>query len=249
MEKDTIINVLHSLGYTNKEAQVYLANLEQGTVPASTLAKHATLNRVTTYETLKKLQEKGVVTVSVIKGIKHFSAIKPQALLVATQNRVEALAQAVPNLTKLASAAHNHHTVQLFEGLSGIKRAYEDTLKSKTEILGYANSKNIRQHWVGYDQEYVAKRAEKQIFFRGLSPRDAMGKRVQSEDNLYCRETRLVSQSQFSTSKLENEIKIYDGKMLIVSFEPQVFAILTESDAVYETQKQIFEIMWEHLSP
>lgn len=249
MEKDSIINVLYSLGYTNKEAQVYLANLEQGTVPASMLGKCAKLNRVTTYETLKKLQGKGIVTVSLIKGIKHFSAIEPQALLVATQNRVEALAQAVPKLTKLASTAHNQHTVQLFEGLSGIKRAYEDTLKSKTVILGYANSKNIRQHWPEYDEAYVAKRAQQKIFFRGLAPLDKMGKYVQAEDDLYFRETRLISQKQFSSRKLENEIKIYDGKMLIVSYAPEQFAILTESQAVYETQKQIFEIMWEYLSP
>jgi sugar-specific transcriptional regulator TrmB len=249
MKKDVIVGVLKSLGYSDKESRVYLANLEQGTVAASVLGIHSGLNRVTTYETLKKLQEKGVVTVSLLKGVKHFSALEPNALLVATENRVEALKQIVPSLSNFAAAARQEHSVQLFEGLTGVKRAYEETLTSKTEILGYANSKNIRQHWKNYDREYVEKRCQSQIFFRGLSTNDAVGRKVQSEDQHYHRQTRLMSHKQMSARKLENEIKIFDDKMLIVSFEPQIFAILMHSATVYETQKQIFEIMWDTMKP
>lgn len=245
MKKDSLVIILKSIGYTDKESRVYLANLEQGIVPASVLGKHANLNRVTTYETLKKLQEKGVVTISIIKGIKHFSAIAPSALFNATENRLAALKEALPALTDLTAEATQKHSVQLYEGLRGVKRAYEETLNSRTEILGYANSMNIRQHWPTYDQDYVSKRAERKIFFRGLAPNDAMGRQVAREDESFFRSTRLINQNQLSAQKLENEIKIFDNKMLIVSFEPTVFAILTESQTVYETQKQIFEIMWE----
>ncbi len=245
MNKDFILSVLKPLGYTEKEARIYVSALELGTVPASSLARQSGLNRVTTYETLKKLQEKGLVSVSVIAQIKHFTAIDPDTLLAATENRFEALKQAVPYLASIKSAENQNHTVQLFEGLDGIKRAYGETLKSKTEILGYANSKNIREHWPEYDVEYVQRRAEKQIFFRGLALDDSAGKKVQSGDSDFFRETRLIKLSRFAAKKFENEIKLFDGKMLIVSFEPHLFAILTESKTVYETQLQIFEIMWD----
>ena len=246
MKKDSLVIVLKSQGFTDKESRVYLANLEEGMVPASVLGKKAHLNRVTTYETLKKLQEKGVTTISVIKGIKHFSAIAPEALFNASENRLESLKQALPALTGLTAEATHKHSVQLYEGLKAVKRAYAETLHSRTEILGYANSKNIRSHWPSNDQDYVAKRSEKKIYFRGLAPNDAMGRKVKSEDEKYFRSTRLMNQTHFSARKLENEIKIFDNQMLIVSFEPTVFAILTKSQTVYETQKQIFEMMWEN---
>jgi hypothetical protein len=91
----------------------------------------------------------------------------------------------------------------------------------------------------------VAKRAEKKIYFRGLAPLDAAGKNVKAQDETYFREMRLINAAKFSAKKFENEIKIFDGKMLIVSFEPEVFAILTESKTVFETQTQIFGILWE----
>lgn len=245
MNKDIILNILKSLGNSEKEARVYLANLEIGLAPASQLAQKARLNRVTTYETLKKLLEKGMVSVTVMAQTKHFRALDPNTLLAATENRYEGLKQALPYLSSLQSAENHNHTVQLFEGLVGVKRAYSETLKSKTEILGYANSKNIRAHWPNYDFDYVKKRRDNKIFFRGLAPLDAIGKKLKAQDDLYFRELRLIEQTKFSAKKFENEIKIFDGKMLIVSFEPQLFAILTESKTVYETQAQIFEIMWE----
>jgi len=96
MNKDYVLSILRPLGYTEKEVRVYLAALELGTVPASVLARQSGLNRVTAYETLKKLLEKGIVNVSIVGQTKHFSAIDPSTLLAATENRFEALKQAVP---------------------------------------------------------------------------------------------------------------------------------------------------------
>lgn len=245
MNKDFIINVLSSLGYTEKETQVYLASLSCGIAPSSALAKQAKLNRVTTYEILKKLRDKGLVSVSIIKDVKHFSPLEPSTLLSETQQRLSALEKSLPYLNALQSPVYQQHTVQLFEGLKGIKQAYRETLKSKTEILGYANSQNLRQHWPEYDEEYVRARAEAKIFFRGLAPNERVGQKVHQQDAEFYREIRLISRKKFSVKKVENEILLFDGRMLIVSFSPEPFAILVESSAVYETQKQIFEMLWE----
>jgi hypothetical protein len=55
---------------------------------------------------------------------------------------------------------------------------------------------------------------------------------------------RLIPRKSFSTEHLENEINIYDHRMMIASFDPHAFAIIIKSSAVYETQKEIFEMMW-----
>ena len=52
--------ILRQLGFSSKEATVYLAALELSMAPVSVIARKARLERSTTFEVLKKLSEKGV---------------------------------------------------------------------------------------------------------------------------------------------------------------------------------------------
>ncbi len=236
-----IVKQLTDIGLSEKESQVYLAALESGTAPVSTIAEVANLNRVTTYGLLQDLLFQGLVTLIEKRGVQHFSAMNPEIFVEDVQRRADTLAESLPFLKSLMGTQESRPVVRFFDGLEGVKKAYLETLRSKTEILDYANSKNIRVHWPEYDQEYVSLRKKKQIFLRGICPDDAYGKRVLAEDKKYFRLTRLLPQKHFW---VENEIKIFDDKLFIASFEPQTFAILIQSQTVADTQRQIFEIAW-----
>lgn len=236
-----VLQSLQSFGYTDREIAVYLAALYTGTAPASKIGTQADLNRVTTYGVLQKLLEKGLFTTTCIQDIQHFTPVDPALLWERQQQKLQQFEKTLPFLSSLASGSDLHPAVQLFEGLSGLKKAYLQTLKAKTEILNYANSRTIRDHWPSYDEEYVSIRAERKIFLKGISPDDALGKKVQAADGQFYRETRLLPQKLFW---VENEIKIFDDKVLISSFEPRAFAILIQSQAVADTQRQIFNLAW-----
>jgi len=229
------------VGLSEKEAQVYLAVLENGTSLVSRIAKTAGYNRITTYTILEKLLLRGLVTQTNKKDTKYFTAIAPEIFAKDVVQRAKDFKQDVPFLKLLAGGNESRPVVQFFEGLEGVKKAYEETLKSRTEILNYANSKNLRECWPDYDQQYVSKRAKKKKFLRGLAPDDEPGCMVRADDKKYFREIRLLPQKLFW---VENEINIFDDKLLITSFSPQVFAILIQSKAVADTQRQIFEMSW-----
>lgn len=236
---------LCKLGLTTKEAQVYLSSLECGFAPASIIAEKAGMNRITTYGILENLLEKGLVEQSLKSGTKTFLCVNPEILLEKFRESVDRFEENLPELQKLISSAPQAQPqVRFFEGLEGIKQAYRETLESKTEILSYANSQNIRIHWPNYDEDYVKKRAEKNIFLRGLAPNDPPSKEVKLHDQRFVREIRLIDKDKFPTDKIENEINLFDNKMMIASFFPEPFATIIESRAVYQTQKQIFEVMW-----
>jgi len=236
-----IVKKIMDIGFSEKEAQVYIASLESGNAPVSVIAESANLNRITTYGLLQTLLAEGLVTMSEKRGIQHFLALNPDILVDDARRRSEALAQSLPFLKSLMGTQEQRPVVRFFDEISGVKKAYRETLKSKTEILNYANSKNIRIHWPEYDEEYVAQRKKKKIFLRGICPDDDFGKMVLSEDKKYFRSIRLLPQKHFW---VENEIKIFDDKLFIASFEPQTFAILIQSQTVTDTQRQIFEIAW-----
>lgn len=241
MNRNIILKNIQDFGYTENEAKLYLTALETGTSPASILAEKSDLNRVTAYGTCQKLLKKGLFTVSEIKEIQHFTAIDPDIFFAEQKNKMDQLSATLPILKSLTTDANEKPVVRYFEGIEGLKNAYEITLNAQTEILNYANSRNIRDHWKEYDTDYVTRRAENKIFLRGIAPDDAHGRRVQGNDTLFFRETKLKPKKLFW---VENEIKIFDDKVLIVSFDPHPFAILMQSQTVAETQKQIFNLAW-----
>lgn len=242
------VPLLEQLGFSDKEAKVYFATLMKNHSTNTDIAEAAGMNRVTTYEILKKLKQRNIVQSSEKSGVLQFTALSPSEIYSRSKGYVEAFQQALPELESLQKQNLLRPQVRFLEGISGVKEGYAITLETKGEILSIANSQNIREHWKNYDTEYVAKRAEKKIFLRGIAPRDAMGEKVHADDKKYYREIRLLEESLLPSSMVENEICIFDNSVLIVSFQPDIFAILITSPAVMQTQKQIFEILWNMAS-
>jgi sugar-specific transcriptional regulator TrmB len=240
MQQELIQPLIH-LGLTEKEAKVYLANTEVGTAPVSAIGQAAKINRVTTYDILEKLKQKGLVSYFTKKKIKYFTSTKPEILLEEFEKRTNNLRTSLPKFKRLTGET-NHPRVRYFEGLEGIKTIYADTLTSKTEILNFSNSTEIRKQWPNYDKEYVEKRAKKNIFLRGLSPKDKAGEIVHSEDKKYNREIRLISEEQFNFS---NEINIYDDKVAIISFKDELIGMIIESHEIASSQRAIFNMCWQ----
>jgi HTH-type transcriptional regulator, sugar sensing transcriptional regulator len=234
-------NILENIGLTAKESRTYLAALETGSSPVSKIASKAKLNRVTAYDILEKLVKKGLINFFTKDKIKYFTATDPEIVVNEFKKRTSDLQKALPDLKRLHGDTI-HPRVRYFEGLEGIKSIYADTLTSKTEILNYGNSGEIRLHWPTYDEDYVKKRAAAQIRLRGIAIDDEFGRWVQDKDEETFREIRLISKEQFDFT---NEINIYDDKLAIISFKDELIGMIIESHEIAGTQRAIFKMVWE----
>lgn len=232
--------ILSKNGFTEKEARVYLACLALGPSTVLKISRKADISRGSCYDLLEDMLDKGFV--SKVHQAKHiiFAPVDPDMLLRHTEDNVRQLELALPELKGLFHK-HARPRVRYFEGLEGVKRVYMDTLTATTEILNYANSREIRIHWPDYDAEYVAQRFRKNIFLKGIAPNDAWGQEVQRDDPKSLRETRLLPVNDFNFT---NEISIYDNKVAITSFQNEMIGILIESDAIADTQRDIFKMAW-----
>lgn len=238
----TIVHIFKQIGLSDKEAKVYLACIEKGSSPVSHIAESAKINRVTTYSILEKLIQKGLVSFFSKKKIKYFTAADPEIVVEEYEKRAKELKSVLPDLKRLTGQTQ-HPQIRFFEGIEGIKTIYADTLTSKSEILNYSNSNEIRKHWPDYDEEYVKKRAKKKIFLRGVAPKDRAGEKVHKEDAKYYRQMRLLPESQFDFS---NEINIYDNKVAIISFKDELVGMIIESNEISNSQRAIFNMCWQY---
>ncbi|MBI2639068.1 hypothetical protein HYW83_05770 [Candidatus Peregrinibacteria bacterium] len=241
----SLLKVVKHIGLTDKEARVYLACLELGSTGVAEIARRARINRVTAYDVLEKLMKKGMVNTFLKAGIRLYDATDPQMVAAEFKRRQHDFLKALPDLRRLRGDTI-HPRIRYFEGLDGVKAIYEDTLSSKTEILNYSNSKEIRDHWQNYDEEYVTKRVKHKIYLRGISPADEHGAWVHEHDKKYFREIRLVPADQFTFT---NEINIYDDKVAIISYKDKpLIGMIIESLEIANTQRDIFKMAWEFAS-
>jgi sugar-specific transcriptional regulator TrmB len=236
-----LLDVLKNLGLNDKESKVYLACLELGSAPVSKISKNAKINRVTTYDILEKLIQKGFINYLTKNKIKYFSAVKPDTIYKITKQKTDDLRKALPDLKRLHGETA-HPKIRYFEGLNGVKAIYQDTLSAKSEILNYANSEEVRTHWPEYDKEYVEKRAAKKIYLKGIAPLDKAGLKVHSENKKYYRNIKLIPRNKYGFS---NEINIYDNKVSIISFNEGLIGMIIESKEIADTQRVIFKMVWE----
>ncbi len=80
MEISTLKNHLEELGFSNSEAIVYLALLEQGLGSAGPLIASTGLHRNVVYTSLEHLKARKLVSERLIRGVKHFSLTSPESL-------------------------------------------------------------------------------------------------------------------------------------------------------------------------
>ncbi|MBN1494929.1 hypothetical protein JW911_04310 [Candidatus Peregrinibacteria bacterium] len=235
-------DILLKLGLSEKEAKIYLTCLELGTATVIEISRKSGITRGSTYDLLEAMMDKGYV--SRIHHDKHmvFTPTDPEIIKKRYQDSLRNFELVMPELKGLFHK-HAKTKVMYFEGIDGIKRVYEDTLTSTTEILNYANSMEIRRHWPTYDYDYVRMRARKKIFLKGIAPDDEFGKKVKQEDKNFFRETRLLPAKSF---KFTNEINIYDNKVAITSYADELVGIIIESEQIADTQRDIFKMSWAY---
>ena len=135
------------IGLSKKEATAYLIALKIGTNPASVIAKHAELNRCTTYAVLESLVAKGLSYVFEKNQIKYFTAVEPSQLIqfIEDKNRdltyyKEELTAILPEFENFKNSTQIIPVIKSYSGKSGLKKIFFDALKEDNlSISAYAS--------------------------------------------------------------------------------------------------------------
>src|SRR3990170_1200323 len=130
--------ILEDLGLSEKEAKIYLACLELGESAPAEIAKHAGINRATTYVIAEKLVKDGLMSQLEKDKKTYFIAENPEQLLRLLRkqeqdikNKEQEFQKYLPELKTIFDTAGERPKVRFFEGKEGLKAIQEDFLQSK----------------------------------------------------------------------------------------------------------------------
>lgn len=242
---------LREFGLSEKEINAYLVLLQIGANPVHNIARKAKLSRTTTYAILESLEEKKLVTFSNKNNVRYYTAKRPETILSLLDQQIrhshiqrKKFAEILPMMRTMIQTSSNLPKVQFFEGLEGIKKIYEDTLKVGAEIKyafsPYPNSDN--ENLENYFSDYVQRRVKAKITAKVIFPDTSAAKKIIKQDKKLLRESKLVPAKKFP---FPSELNIYKNKVAIISLNSQnLHGVIIESDEIATTFRSIFELAW-----
>jgi len=237
---------LLSIGFSKKEASVYLALLELGKRTVSPIARKAGINRTTAYDILDSLAGKGLISVSGKQPLQEYAAESPEKILALAQKEIENKQQQLKQAESLVPQLKSLHNVSdrakitFYEGKQGLEQVYEDTLTSHEQIRAFANYDDMEKALPGYFPKYFYRRSKKGIKIRAIFPHTEPSLKLAEKDTEQLRETAIVPTKDFSFTP---EINIYDNKVMIASWKEKL-GIIIESAEIADAMKKIFELAW-----
>ncbi len=243
-----IITTLKQLGFSDKEAKVYMALLKNGPSSVRALASVSEVNRGTTYDILKSLQESGLVSFYHKDTKQFFVAEDPSMLNHALEHRMEKLrdvkeklVQVIPELKSLFNEA-DKPVVKYYEGFSGVKYVLSDVLEttghSPKKVYHVFSSAAMREYLYKAFPVFTKERIRRNIKVRSIG----VGHKGTVAE---------LSEKKSLNAKKSSPtyILIYPGKVAMISVNStkQPLALIIEDEALCATQQQLFDFIWQAL--
>ncbi len=236
---------LLDLGFTEKEALVYLELNRIGPMAASTLARLTNLKRTSMYDILNALLQRNVITRYVKNGTTFYYIDDVSKVLHREKERVQTAEEVIKKLKEEQVESHRV-SVYHYQGPEGYREMYEDILKAKPkELLGWLHLDEFYKHLdPKREVEWTKERIQSKIYARLLMQRTKLTEDFKLDDPKSHRETRLIpKENMFKTTCF-----LYDGNITFLDPTKEVTGIRIEDKELYEMQKQLFEMNWNYLS-
>jgi sugar-specific transcriptional regulator TrmB len=244
------LEALAALDLSERQISVYHALLKLGPASIRDVATEAGINRGTTYETLKQLATRGIVSYFPRGKRRVFQAEDPERLLQLGESKQQALALAIEQLRKEVipalksqQPAFSPGNVRFYEGDDGVELVLRDLLDSAARLADprYAviSTKTLRDHLYRPFPNFTRQRVGRGIRVRVI----AVG---EGGDEAELAERKWLPASADTDASY---IAIYPPKVAIITLAQNNYpvVIVIDSAAIASTQQLMFDMLWQLL--
>lgn len=230
---------LKELGLTDNEVRIYLVLLKNGLLNPYKLSELTGLHRGYIYDSLERMQEKGIVNVVMKANKKHYQATSPENLAELLELRLEGLKEIVPDLKKLMLIEKEETRIELHKGKMVWRTLLKDILtkaKKGDEIL-----------FTGVD-ETIIEPLEPVYLKRYFSIMQKTGWKEKAIIKAGAKrlEVKNVEYKEVSPDIIGNTAQIiYHDKVALFIAGMPYYLIIIENKGVADTYRKQFNVLWD----
>lgn len=253
IQKEEVTTGLLQLGLSDKEAQTYLAVLENGDSTIPSLSSETGLSRGTVYDLVEKLKAKGFLN-EIKKGKRRkivaenatnklYSVLDTKhAELQKSKKIVETI---LPTINAMSGNRDFKPQIRVYEGEKGFRHVWDEIFSYEGKnFLSIARIETFLQ-FVGQDflDEIVHRKIKLGFTSRAINEDSPSARIMQSNDNRFARKTILAPKEfQFASTEI-----IFGDKIAMFSTREENIIVIIESKDFAETHRAYFEMLWKML--
>ncbi len=235
------------MGLTEKESAVYLASLSLGPAPVARISANAGIKRTTAYTIIEDLKSKGIIMEQITGFKTRYVAAPPQSLRTLMISQLQALDEAMPELSAIYNLPGGEALIRHYEGLPAIKGLYEELLASIATNQDYLVLTDLAL-WQKLDNKFFAsfarRRARKQVALRILTVHSPAALKREIADE-YVGRLRILPEGMSVTTNLI----ITPQTVVFHQLTPPLDAISLNNRSVIHMHREMFEIIWQSARP
>ena len=234
--------ILKQIGLTDYEAKIYLALLTHGQISAYELAEKAGLYRQVTYDSLKRLIEKGFVSSVIENRTKIFKAIKPELIVELLNERTDNFKQVLPELIQINKLSKQPLSVETYKGENILRIALRDiinVLKNNKDKIVLCTA--IDEYFPLEKYELIVKQYERDMLKHKIKERVIIKEDTKGIFSNKTSEYKKIPNKIFN----ENPIQIYGDNVQIIVWGNPDYLIIIRNKGVANSYRKQFELLWK----
>jgi sugar-specific transcriptional regulator TrmB len=236
---------LNVLGLNSRQAKIYIALLQLGSASAIEIAKYTKYKHPTVYDVLDALKEKRLVSETLSRGRKLFSAEDPEMFLHFQEERQRTLNSILPSLKDLYLGGSHRPRVHCYDGSEGAAVIRNELLNVKSRKYCYfgAVREMMKLSSPEEDRAYYTERIRRGIWSYAIRIR------TQEVDWDYLQPgEKHLRRVRYLPKPLNDNLSglyIYDSKIAIHSALKENYTIIIESQELHTLMAALWQYIWE----
>jgi len=229
--------LLQNIGLTKSEIKVFLTLIEFNTLSASEISEKTGYYRKNTYDILRKLIQKGLVSSVKTKNKQIFTSANPKKLLDFIELRKKEVTEIMPELTEMYKKSPPVEEVTVFRGKDGLKTIFETILSTKQDYCKSGSEEKFREFLPYYYPQYQMKKKANKINCRAIHNKNERNKEFVKD---------FIGQTRFLSGEFKHLTTtiVCDDSVFIITWKENPLGIIIKNREISDSYKHYFETMW-----
>ena len=243
--------ILERIGLTKNEIKVYLALLKNGESTTSPLINSTEINSSKVYESLERLQRKGLVSYVKKSNKRYYHPVNPEHLLDYVDEKKKKLEKEKEEINKLVPELNDimkrqneeKQEAEIYQGQKGYRTVLEGMLSDLGRNGKYfVFASGMLKEALG-DYWFIFQKKKRQLGIKALCLWDEKIRHEKDYLKEYYGKGRFLVKGQY---KSPVDIWVYNDKIVLVSYTTKpLFCVLIRSKGLADGYRDLFNNLWK----